>query len=56
MFIGKILESFSEEKYLSNDLPDIKKIDPILLSLNDFNYYNVGTRIGKAWSVGKKNS
>lgn len=56
LFIGKILESFSEEKYLSNNLPDIKKIDPILLSLNDFNYYNVGTRIGKAWSVGKKNS
>lgn len=56
LFIGKILESFSEEKYLSNGLPDIKKIDPILLSVNDFNYYNIGTRIGKAWSIGKKDS
>lgn len=54
LFIGKVIESYSEEKYLSNDLPDIKKIDPILLSMNDFNYYNVGDKIGKAWDVGKK--
>ncbi len=54
LFIGKVLESYSEEKYLSNGLPDIKKIDPILLSMNDFNYYNIGNRIGKAWDIGKK--
>lgn len=54
LFIGKVLQSYSEKKYLSGELPDIKKIDPILLSTNDFNYYSVGNRIGKAWSIGKK--
>lgn len=54
LFIAKILESYAEEKYLSNNLPAIKKIDPILLSVNDFNYYNIGNKIGKAWSIGKE--
>lgn len=53
LFIGKVIESYSEEKYLTNDLPDIKKINPILLSVNDFNYYSVGDKIGKAWNIGK---
>lgn len=53
LFIGKVMESYSEEKYLTDDLPDIKKINPILLSMNDFNYYKVGNKIGKAWDIGK---
>ena len=54
LFIGKVIESYSEEKYLTNALPDIKKIDPILLSIYDYHYYNVGTKIGKAWDAGKR--
>lgn len=53
LFIGKILESFSEEKYLSNGSPDITKTNPILFSVNDSGYYSVGTNIGKAWDIGK---
>ena len=53
LFIGRVIESYSEEKYLTNHLPDIKKINPILLSIYDFNYYSVGTKIGKAWDAGK---
>jgi flavin reductase (DIM6/NTAB) family NADH-FMN oxidoreductase RutF len=53
LIIGQVIESYSEEKYLTNDLPDLKKINPILLSMDESNYYNVGEVIGKAWSVGK---
>jgi flavin reductase (DIM6/NTAB) family NADH-FMN oxidoreductase RutF len=53
LFIGKVIQSYSEEKYLTNGLPDLKKIDPILLSMNDFHYYCVGNEIGKAWDIGK---
>ena len=53
LFIGKILESFSEEKYLSNGSPDIMKTNPILFSVNDSGYYSVGANIGKAWDIGK---
>lgn len=52
-FIGKVIESYSEEKYLTDNLPDIKKINPILFSVNDFNYYGAGDKIGKAWNIGK---
>lgn len=52
MIIGEVIESYAENKYLTNNTPDIKKVDPILLSLYESNYYNVGHIIGKAWSVG----
>lgn len=52
-FIGKVVEVYSEEKYFTNKLLDLKKINPILLSVYEFNYYNVGEKIGKAWEVGK---
>lgn len=54
LFIGKVLESYTEEKYLADGLPDIKKMNPILFSINDTNYYSIGDNIGKAWDVGKK--
>ena len=49
----QVIESYTEERYLTNNLPDLKKINPILLSIYDFNYYSVGEKIGKAWNVGK---
>ncbi|MFL0252381.1 flavin reductase family protein [Clostridium neuense] len=54
IFIGKVIEVYTEEKYFTNDTLDLKKINPILLSIYEFNYYNVGKKIGKAWSVGAK--
>lgn len=52
-YIGEVIESYTEEKYLTKNLPDLKKINPILLSIYDFNYYSVGEKIGKAWHAGK---
>ncbi|WP_283607163.1 flavin reductase family protein [Faecalispora anaeroviscerum] len=54
IFIGKVIESYTQERYLTNHLPDMAKIDPILLSMNDFYYYSIGSKISKAWDVGKK--
>lgn len=51
--IGEVVETYSEEKYLTNNIPDLKKINPILLSIYEFNYYSVGEKIGKAWNAGK---
>lgn len=53
IIIGEIVQTYSEEKYLTNNIPDLKKINPILLSIYEFNYYSVGEKIGKAWDVGK---
>jgi hypothetical protein len=53
-FIGEIVESYTEERYLSDGKPDIKKINPLLLTMPDNRYWTVGDLAGNAWSIGKR--
>jgi flavin reductase (DIM6/NTAB) family NADH-FMN oxidoreductase RutF len=53
-FIGEIVASYTEEKYLTDGKPDIKKMDPLLLTMPDNSYWRVGEFVGKAWDIGKK--
>jgi flavin reductase (DIM6/NTAB) family NADH-FMN oxidoreductase RutF len=53
-FIGEIVASYTEEKYLTDGKPDIKKMNPLLLTMPDNSYWTVGKFAGKAWSIGKK--
>lgn len=53
MFIGEILATYTEERYLTDGKPDIKKIDPFVLTMPDNNFWLVGEHAGKAWSIGK---
>ncbi len=52
-FIGEIVGAYSEERFLINNMPDIKKINPFLLTMPDNGYWSVGELIGRAWSDGK---
>lgn len=52
-FIGEIVGSYSEEQFLTGGVPDIKKINPFLLTMPDNGYWSVGELIGRAWSDGK---
>lgn len=52
-FIGEIVGSYSEEQFLTDGVPDIKKINPFLLTMPDNGYWSVGELIGRAWSDGK---
>jgi len=54
MFVGDIVSTFTEEKYLSAGAVDTKKVNPFMLSLNDRIYYGLGEQKGKAWETGKK--
>lgn len=54
IFIGEIVESYSSEKYIRKGYPNMKKLDPILFSINSNSYYNIGRRIGWAWKAGLK--
>jgi flavin reductase (DIM6/NTAB) family NADH-FMN oxidoreductase RutF len=54
LFIGEIINTYSEERYVTDGKPDIKKIDPFTLTMPDNNYWKVGERAGKAWSIGRK--
>ncbi|MCG6533951.1 MAG: flavin reductase family protein [Syntrophales bacterium LBB04] len=53
LFIGEIMGAYTEERYLTDGRPDIKKIDPFTLTMPDNNYWRVGANAGKAWNVGK---
>jgi flavin reductase (DIM6/NTAB) family NADH-FMN oxidoreductase RutF len=52
-FIGEIVGAYSEERFLTNGVPDIKKVKPFLLTMPDNGYWSVGELIGRAWSAGK---
>lgn len=54
IFIGEIVEAYSEDKYMTNGRPDVIKIDPIIFSTADNNYWKVGMHLGRAWDIGKK--
>ncbi len=54
IFIGEIVETYSLKKYMRKGYPYMKKLDPILFSINSNSYYNVGRRIGWAWKSGLK--
>jgi flavin reductase (DIM6/NTAB) family NADH-FMN oxidoreductase RutF len=60
VFIGEIVGAYSEEQYLTNDQPDVKKINPIVFSMHDDhlghgnNYWKVGEYLGRGWSIGKE--
>lgn len=53
-FIGEIIGVYTEERYLTDGHPDIRKMDPFTLTMPDNRYWSVGELLGKAWSIGKE--
>lgn len=51
-FVGEIVSAYSEEKYMSDGKLDMSKMDPLLLTMPDNNYWEVGEPVAKAWNVG----
>jgi flavin reductase (DIM6/NTAB) family NADH-FMN oxidoreductase RutF len=54
LYIGELKEVFTEEKYLTDNVVDIKKVNPFTLSMPDNTYWSVGEKLGKAWNIGKR--
>jgi len=54
LYIGDVVEVFTEERFLTEGKPDIRKINPFTLTMPDNRYWGVGEMVGKAWSDGKK--
>lgn len=53
VFLGKIVETYSEEKYLTADLPDMEKIQPMVYSPYDKHYWKIGEQLAPAYQTGK---
>jgi flavin reductase (DIM6/NTAB) family NADH-FMN oxidoreductase RutF len=53
IIVGEIVESYCEEKYLTEGNPDVEKMNPGVFSMYDNRYFAIGKYLGKAWSMGK---
>lgn len=54
VFFGEIVTTYAENDILTEERPDVSKIDPILYSMYDNNYWALGKKIGRAMQVGKR--
>jgi len=53
-FIAEIVNIYTEDKFITDGNPDMKKINPFLLTMPDNNFWSIGECVGKAWDAGKK--
>lgn len=55
LFIGEIVDAKAEEGVLGADgLPDMEKVNALVCSPADKNYYEVGRCLGRTYSLGRK--
>lgn len=54
LFIGEIVAGYADDSCLTNGKVDLRKLDPLLLTMPDNSYWRAGDFVGKAWSIGKK--
>jgi len=53
-FIGEIIGVYIDDKYLVNDKPDMKSINPLLYEDGLNNYWSLGELLAKAFDIGKQ--
>ena len=54
LFIGEIVATYCDESCLTEGVPDLKKINPLVLLMPDRKYVALGQEVGSAWKIGKK--
>lgn len=53
LFIGEIVGTYADEACLTDDKPDLRKVNPFLLLMSDDSYCRIGPNVGRAWHDGK---
>ncbi|MFW9951162.1 MAG: flavin reductase family protein [Candidatus Thorarchaeota archaeon] len=53
LYIGQIINSYISEDCLTSEVPDIKRINPIIFSPSNRTYWSLGQEIGKAYKIGR---
>jgi len=54
LFIGEIVAAHTEERYLTNGQIDIRKMNLMILTMRDNNYWSIGEHAGDAWKIGNR--
>jgi flavin reductase (DIM6/NTAB) family NADH-FMN oxidoreductase RutF len=53
VFFGEVVSAYIDDTAIVDDAPDWEKINPLLFTFPDKGYWQLGSRIADAWSVGK---
>lgn len=53
LYIGQIINTFVSNYCLTNEIPDIRKVNPIIYSASNRTYWSLGQEIGKAYKIGR---
>ena len=53
LFLGEIIATYCDDRYMEGKMPDIAKLDPLIFSVGDNSYWSIGKKLGTAWSVSK---
>lgn len=53
IFLGEVVETYAAEFCVVNGVPDPQKINPLIFTMHDNHYWQLGAQIGTAWDVGK---
>ncbi len=54
IFIGEIVGTYTEERFLTDGKLDFRKMKPLILSHPDTSYWRLGEQVAKAWNIGKR--
>lgn len=54
LYIGQIINTFISKYCLNNEVPDVKRINPIIYSPSNRTYWSIGKEVGKAWKIGRR--
>ncbi len=54
VFVGEIVATYAEDEALTHEHPDVAKIKPILYSMYDNYYWELGKKLAHAMHVGKR--
>lgn len=52
-FVGEIVGAYAHENVLDGGKVDIRKMDPLLLTMPDNSYWTAGEYAGRAWGAGR---
>lgn len=50
-YIGAIVNAYVDDDVIVEGLPDMAKIDPLLFSMHNFQYFALGEKLGQVWTL-----
>lgn len=53
LHVGEVVEVHAEEACLVEGVPEMSRVDPLVYSITDGNYWRVGPRVGRAFQEGR---